>query len=142
MQSISMSKRPGHSGTQMKIRAGGSPLFSVQFEVHPKDEQFDAYPGYAKLLKPQLEEIVTEAGDGNTVILIDAPRTEEVARDAAPLQLATWLGLEPDSSGLTFWDVYDAVLTPGVAGPGPVGRALEQVDGLLSAAEPVAGDGR
>ena len=167
-------------------------MFSVQFEVHPKQEQFDAYLGYAKLLKPELEEIdgfvdnvryasltrdgwllslsswrdekalvrwrtqahhhevqakgrlevfldyhlrvgqltvdtrlpegcelreqrldPTEAGDGDTVVLIDAPRTEKVAPDAAPAQLASWLGLGPDARGLTFWDVYDAVLKPG-----------------------------
>jgi heme-degrading monooxygenase HmoA len=167
-------------------------MFSVQFEVHPKQDQFDAYLGYAKLLKAELEEIdgfvdniryasltrdgwllslsnwrdekalvrwrthahhhevqakgrfevfvdyhlrvgqltvdtrlpegcelseqrfdLTEAGDGDTVVLIDAPRTEEAAQDATPAQLARWLGLGPDAYGLTFWDVYDAVLKPG-----------------------------
>lgn len=167
-------------------------MFSVQFEVLPKQEQFDAYLGYAKLLKPDLERIdgfvdniryasltrdgwllslsswrdekalvrwrtqadhhkvqakgrfevfldyhlrvgqltvdtrlpegcelreqrsdLTEAGDGDTVVLIDAARTEEVAPGATPPQLARWLGLGSDAHGLRFWDVYDAVLNPG-----------------------------
>jgi hypothetical protein len=41
---------------------------------------------------------VTEAGDGNTVILIDAPRSEKVTQDAAPVQLARWLGLDPTAA--------------------------------------------
>ena len=32
-------------------------VFSVIFEVHPRTEQWDAYLGYAKMLKPELEQI-------------------------------------------------------------------------------------
>ena len=30
-------------------------MFSVLFEVHPKPDQWDAYLGYAKMLRPELE---------------------------------------------------------------------------------------
>ena len=32
-------------------------MFSVLFEVHPKPERWDAYLGYAKMLRPELEQI-------------------------------------------------------------------------------------
>ena len=32
-------------------------MFSVLFEVHPKPDQWDAYLGYGKALKPELERI-------------------------------------------------------------------------------------
>lgn len=32
-------------------------MFSVIFEVHPKADQWDAYLGYAKMLRPELEKI-------------------------------------------------------------------------------------
>ena len=32
-------------------------MFSVIFEVHPKPEQWDAYLGLGKMLKPELEQI-------------------------------------------------------------------------------------
>ena len=32
-------------------------MFSVLFEVHPKSDRRDAYLGYAKMLKPELEQI-------------------------------------------------------------------------------------
>jgi hypothetical protein len=32
-------------------------MFSVIFEVHPKPEQWDAYLGLGKMLKPELEKI-------------------------------------------------------------------------------------
>jgi heme-degrading monooxygenase HmoA len=32
-------------------------MFSVIFEVHPKSDQWDAYLGYAKLLRPELERV-------------------------------------------------------------------------------------
>lgn len=30
-------------------------MFSVLFEVHPNSDQWDAYLGYAKMLRPELE---------------------------------------------------------------------------------------
>src|ERR1700684_4362521 len=32
-------------------------MTSVLFEVHPKPDQWDAYLGYAKLLRPELEQV-------------------------------------------------------------------------------------
>ena len=32
-------------------------MFSVLFEVHPKSDQWDTYLGYAKMLRPELEQI-------------------------------------------------------------------------------------
>jgi hypothetical protein len=32
-------------------------MFSVIFEVHPKTEQWDAYLGNAKMLRPELEQV-------------------------------------------------------------------------------------
>ncbi len=32
-------------------------MFSVLFEVHPKEPQWDAYLDFAKMLKPELEKI-------------------------------------------------------------------------------------
>ena len=32
-------------------------MFSVLFEVHPKSDQWDAYLGYAKMLRPELERV-------------------------------------------------------------------------------------
>lgn len=167
-------------------------MFSVIFEVRPKAEQWDAYLGHAKVLKPELEKIdgfvdniryrsltrkgwilslsgwrdekalvrwrthpghhsvqekgrsqifsdyhlrigqvtqdtrlpaghilqdqrldETEAGEATTVTLIDGRRPPEWVEQAAPGQVAEWLGLKCDARGLVAWDVFDAVLTPG-----------------------------
>jgi heme-degrading monooxygenase HmoA len=167
-------------------------MFSVLFEVHPKSDQWEAYLRYAKLLKPELEQMEgfvdniryrslthegwilslsgwrdekalvrwrtrakhhevqergrfevfldyhlrvgqitrdtklaegyvlheqrldeTETGDGTTVTLIDAKRPPEWVKKARPDDVAKWLGLAPNASGLVAWDVFDAVLTPG-----------------------------
>jgi hypothetical protein len=32
-------------------------MFSVLFEVHPKPDQWEAYLGYAKALRPELEQV-------------------------------------------------------------------------------------
>ena len=168
-------------------------MFSVLFEVHPKSDRWDAYVGYAKVLRPELEKMEgfvdniryrsltregwilslsgwrdekalvvrwrvqaippwrtgegprrgfstitsrvgqvtkdtrlpagyalheqrldeTQAGEGTTVTLIDAKRPPEWVKEASPDDVAKWLGLAPDASGLVAWDVFDAVLTPG-----------------------------
>jgi heme-degrading monooxygenase HmoA len=167
-------------------------MFSVLFEVRPKPDQWDAYLGYAKMLRPELERIEgfvdnvryrsltregwifslsgwrdekalirwrtkanhhaaqekgrsdvffdyhlrvgqltrdtrlpdgqvlheqrldeTETGLGTTVILIDAKRPADWVEKTAPQQVAAWLGLKADASGLVAWDILDAVLTPG-----------------------------
>jgi len=167
-------------------------MFSVIFEVHPKSDRWDAYLGYGKLLRPDLEQIEgfvdniryrsltregwllslsgwrdekalvrwrtlaahhgvqekgrfevfldyhlrvgqltrdtrlpdgcalheqrldeTQTGEATTVTLIDAKRPPEWVEKNSPEDVAKWLGLAPNASGLVSWDVFDAVLTPG-----------------------------
>jgi heme-degrading monooxygenase HmoA len=167
-------------------------MFSVIFEVHPRPDQWDAYLGHAKMLRPELEQIEgfvdniryrsmtregwilslsgwrdekslvrwrtrakhhevqekgrseilldyhlrigqltqdtrlpdghalreqrldeTETGNATTITLIDAQRPAEWVKGTSPGDVAQWLGLIPNSSGLVGWDVFDAVLTPG-----------------------------
>jgi heme-degrading monooxygenase HmoA len=168
-------------------------MFSVLFEVHPGTGQWDGYLGYAKMLKPELEQIdgfvdnvryrsltrdgwllslsgwrdekalvrwrtqarhhsvqekgreqvfsdyhlrvgqvthdtqvpegcalkeqrldETEAGDATTIVLVDAHRDPEWAKQADPHTVAAALGLrQQDAASLASWDVFDAVLTPG-----------------------------
>jgi hypothetical protein len=63
------------------------------------------------LTEQRLDE--TEAGEGTTVILIDAKRPPEWVETVTPEQVAQWLGLETGAAGLVSWDVFDAVLAPG-----------------------------
>ena len=167
-------------------------MFSVIFEVHPKPEQWDAYLGYAKMLKPELERIEgfvdnvryrsltregwllslsgwrdekalvrwrtqamhhdvqekgrsevfldyhlrigqitqdtrlpdgqmlreqrldeTQTGSATTITLIDGRRPAGWVERSGGNDIAGWLGLSPDASGLVAWDVFDAVLSPG-----------------------------
>jgi heme-degrading monooxygenase HmoA len=167
-------------------------MFSVIFEVKPHGDQWDAYLGYAKMLRPELERIdgfvdniryrsltrdgwilslsgwatekalvrwrtqahhhevqergrsevfadyhlrvgqvthdsgppgghavveqrldETEVGEGTTVTLLDVHRPSEWVAGTAPADVAAWLGLAADAPGLTSWDVFDAVLSPG-----------------------------
>ena len=55
----------------------------------------------------------TEVGEGTTITLIDTKRPAELSDEASSDAVARWLGLRPAASGLVFWDVFDAVLTPG-----------------------------
>jgi heme-degrading monooxygenase HmoA len=57
----------------------------------------------------------TEVGEGTTVTLVDAKHSPEWLKGASPKDVATWLGLMPESAGLISWDVFDAVLMPGDA---------------------------
>ncbi len=167
-------------------------MFSVLFEVNPRHDQWDAYLGNAKMLRPELEQIdgfvdniryrsltragwilslsgwrdekalvrwrtrarhhdvqargrteiladyhlrvgqvtedtstpagyhlteqrldETETGEATTVTLINATRASELVSSATAKQTAIALGLDPAAPGLTSWDVFDAVLTPG-----------------------------
>jgi len=65
-------------------------MFSVLFEVHPKTEKSDAYLGYAKMLKPELEKI-----DG----FIDNVRYRSLTREGWILSLSNWR----DEKSLVRW---------------------------------------
>jgi heme-degrading monooxygenase HmoA len=56
-------------------------MFSVVFEVHPKTEQWDAYLGNAKMLRPELEQV-----DG----FIDNIRYQSLTREGWILSLSGW----------------------------------------------------
>ena len=56
-------------------------MFSVLFEVHPKPAQWDTYLGYAKMLRPELEQI-----DG----FVDNIRYKSLTRDGWVLSLSNW----------------------------------------------------
>ena len=167
-------------------------MFSVIFEVHPKPEQWDAYIGNAKMLRPELElvdgfvdniryksltrdgwilslsgwrdeksvvrwrtaqrhhmvqekgrsEILldyhlrvgqitqdtevpagqkiaeqrldeTEVGEGTTITFVDAKWPDVSCETSDAPGISNYLGLRSRAAGLTGWDVFDAVLTPG-----------------------------
>jgi heme-degrading monooxygenase HmoA len=56
-------------------------MFSVLFEVNPRGEEWDAYLGYAKMLRPELEHI-----DG----FVDNIRYRSLTRDGWLLSLSGW----------------------------------------------------
>jgi heme-degrading monooxygenase HmoA len=56
-------------------------MFSVIFEVHPKPEQWDAYLGNAKTLRPELEQV-----DG----FVDNNRYSSLTREGWILSLSNW----------------------------------------------------
>lgn len=56
-------------------------MFSVIFEVRPKSDQWDAYLGYAKMLRPELEKV-----DG----FVDNIRYRSLTRDGWILSLSNW----------------------------------------------------
>ncbi len=65
-------------------------MFSVIFEVHPKADRWDAYLGYAQLLRPELARV-----DG----FIDNVRYRSRRRDAWVLSMSTWR----DEKALVRW---------------------------------------
>ena len=65
-------------------------MFSVLFEVHPKAEQWDAYLGYAKMLRPELEQI-----EG----FVDNIRYRSLTRSGWILSLSNWR----DEKALVRW---------------------------------------
>src|ERR1700761_5736192 len=65
-------------------------MFSVLFEVHPKDEKWDTYLGLAKMLKPELEKI-----EG----FVDNIRYKSLTREGWILSLSTWR----DEKALVRW---------------------------------------
>ncbi len=65
-------------------------MFAVIFEVHPKPEQWDAYLGLGKMLKPELEKI-----EG----FVDNIRYRSLRRDGWLLSLSGWR----DEKALVRW---------------------------------------
>jgi len=65
-------------------------MFSVIFEVHPKPDQWDAYLGLGKMLKPELEKI-----EG----FVDNIRYRSLRRDGWLLSLSDWR----DEKALVRW---------------------------------------
>ena len=65
-------------------------MFSVLFEVHPKSDQWDAYLGYAKMLRPELERI-----EG----FVDNIRYRSLTREGWILSLSGWR----DEKALVRW---------------------------------------
>ncbi len=65
-------------------------MFSVLFEVNPHGDQQDAYLDYAKMLRPQLEQI-----DG----FIDNIRYRSLTRDGWILSVSSWR----DEKALVRW---------------------------------------
>jgi heme-degrading monooxygenase HmoA len=65
-------------------------MFSVIFEVHPKPEQWDAYLGLGKMLKPELEKI-----EG----FVDNIRYRSLRHDGWLLSLSNWR----DEKALVRW---------------------------------------
>jgi heme-degrading monooxygenase HmoA len=65
-------------------------MFSVLFEVHPKPDQWDAYLGYAKMLRPELEQI-----EG----FVDNIRYRSLTREGWLLSLSLWR----DEKALVRW---------------------------------------
>ena len=56
-------------------------MFSVLFEVYPKSDQWDAYLGYAKMLRPELEQV-----EG----FVDNIRYKSLNRQGWILSLSNW----------------------------------------------------
>src|SRR3954467_3050363 len=56
-------------------------MFSVLFEVRPNDDRWDAYLGFAKLLRPELERV-----DG----FVDNVRYRSLTREGWILSLSGW----------------------------------------------------
>lgn len=65
-------------------------MFSVIFEVHPKSDQWDAYLGYAKLLRPELERVKG---------FVDNIRYRSLTREGWLVSLSGWR----DEKALVRW---------------------------------------
>jgi len=65
-------------------------MYEVVFEVHPKTSQWDAYLGYAKLLKPELEKV-----EG----FVDNVRYASLTREGWLVSLSSWR----DEKALVRW---------------------------------------
>jgi heme-degrading monooxygenase HmoA len=100
--------KQNHHETQEKGR--GEILLDYHLRVG-QITQDTRLPEGSELHEQRLDE--TETGAGTTVTLIDAQRPPEWLKQASPDDVAKWLGVPHNASGLVAWDVFDAVLTPG-----------------------------
>lgn len=100
--------QPVHSRMQHQCRS------DVFVDYHLRVGQLTqdtALPAGHALAEQRLD--VTEVGEGNTTVLINAPGPGGSGRNAGPLAVAEHLGLAVDAAGLASWDVHEAVETPG-----------------------------
>src|ERR1700681_974331 len=96
--------------TKFRKRGRSEVLLDYHLRVGQLTQDTRIPDGYI-LHEQRLDE--TETGEGTTVTLSDAKRPPEWVKAATPDDVAKWLGLPTDASGLVAWDVLDAVLTPG-----------------------------
>ena len=68
-------------------------------------------PAGQKIAEQRLDE--TEVGEGTTITFIDAKWPDVSSETSDAPGISNYLGLWPKAVGLTGWDVFDAVLTPG-----------------------------
>jgi heme-degrading monooxygenase HmoA len=100
--------QPVHSSMQQRCRS------DVFVDYHLRVGQLTqdtALPAGHALMEQRLD--VTEVGEGNTTVLINAPGPRGLGRVAGPVAIAEHLGLAPDVPGLASWDLHQAVETPG-----------------------------
>jgi heme-degrading monooxygenase HmoA len=119
-----------HHGVQEKGR------FQIFQDYHLRVGELMADTAATEALPAQrLDE--TEVGEGTAVTLTDGKRPADWVKGAKAEDVAAALGLERAAAGLTAWDVFDAVLTPGdvillttwrdrAAADASVGRPREQ----------------
>jgi heme-degrading monooxygenase HmoA len=97
-----------HQSLQAKCRAEVFVDYKLRIGQLTRDTRL---PAGCVLLEQRLDE--TEAGEGTTVVLINAKRTEKFAEDTRPEVIAKWLGLTLDATGLVSREVHASVVTPG-----------------------------
>jgi hypothetical protein len=68
-------------------------------------------PEGCMLSEQRLDETVP--GAGNTAVLVDTTQAALVPTTRDAVEMASHLGLDLDAAGLTSWDIYVAMLTPG-----------------------------
>jgi heme-degrading monooxygenase HmoA len=99
----------GHHTVQEKGR------FEILADYHLRVGQITEdtrVPAGYQLVEQRLDE--TQTGAGTTLTLINARLPDSAPEGASPADLARALGLDPRAAGQLAWDVFDAVLTPGM----------------------------
>jgi heme-degrading monooxygenase HmoA len=98
-----------HHGVQEKGR------FEILADYHLRVGQLTQdtrVPTGYTLAEQRLDE--TQVGAGTTVTLIDGKGSGQEPQKSSPEAVARGLGLDTNAPGLLSWDVFDAVLTPGM----------------------------